>query len=276
MADCVFCGRTFKGTGRSGEHVFPRWLEKYVTGPVPRGRGYDGVRVGSLAGDKGFSVARRKMPITAFEQKTRRVCTECNTGWMERRIETNARDALIPIFEGERPRLTYRRQEAMAAWAWKTAAMITLLTEKADQAVSAEEYQWFYDRRKPPPRSMVWAGAYERRSHVEWWDTWTSSVDRPEVRDVYSVPFTVANVFFLVFGTSASSLSRGTALGPLGPLRARLAPLWPTRPGAAFDWPPGDTVDDAMIDRLGNSFWHLGAGRGLEAGVQGDVYGVLA
>lgn len=221
----------------------------------------------------------RTMPIGTFDQTIKDVCVPCN-GWMEQQLEAKVRPYLVPIFEGNRPRLTYGPQVTLAAWAWKTAAMIMLLTDRKAHVISREEYAWFRKRRTPPYRSLVWIGSYEEEDRYRnSWFPWTTSfaprgeaLPYPVRNNVYSVGFTVGPVFFLVFGTSVPAMP---PLAPRGRLSERVRPLWPTSPGSAFCWPPGEAVERVLLDEFRESCIHLGPGKGLVQGIPGEVYGPL-
>ena len=196
---------------------------------------------------------------------------------MEQIIETNVRPALIPLLQGRRPRLTYKAQRSLGAWAWKTAAMISFLGEKESWAITEEELRWFYERKIPPFRSMIWIGEYEGDEYREWYGPWSTALVSYEEsapqrigHNAYSIPFTVGPVFFAVFGISASFVP---PLGPRGALDLRLQRIWPTGPNRAFDWPPGEAVTDLLIQDFEASVVHLGPGGGLIAGIPGSVWG---
>jgi hypothetical protein len=252
MAHCVFCALPFQKPGRprSEEHAYPQWIERYVPASPGENRIYLGHHTGTHGGPTGSKATERDMPIGTFDQICREVCVPCNTGWMERELEAKVRPHLIPILRGERSRLAYGALRITAAWAWKTAAMIQLLGEREARGVSSSEYAWFFSRRTPPTRSRVWLGRYDGTQYREGWGTWVSTVTPVETpisqhvdANVYSVYFTVGEVFLLVFGTSSP---RMTPLAPRGALRR----IWPTAPGDSYAWPGDASVSDGVIEQL--------------------------
>jgi hypothetical protein len=251
--------------------------------PSFKRRGYESLRLGSAADGPGtFAKTSREMPIGTYEQVTREVCEPCNTGWMAQQIEANARPTMIEIFEGGSPRLTYRNQRALAAWGWKTAAMITLLADKESRCVWPKEYAWFREKKTPPPRAAVWVGAYDGKDFKEHWSPWATTIrvlppqapTMPEgvSHNAYSVPFTVGNIFFLVFGTAEPVVP---ALGPRGELAEHVRQIWPVAPGRSFMWPKDAPVTDPVIASLVESFFFLGKGGGLANGIPGAAWGPI-
>jgi hypothetical protein len=277
MADCLLCGLPFGETrARSEEHVYPRWLKEFW--PNPDTRTHQAVHIGPAPGPVAWT--HRSMSIGAYEQVVRQVCEPCN-GWMNDEFESPAQRVFPPLFRDATAVLGYGDQAKMAGWAWKVAVLVQYLSDSVGRAVSESERRSFRYHATPPARSRVWVGVYERDQHLESWVPWTSSVVGPGEawpegagRNVYSVLFTVGNLFFLVFGTSSSAT---VDLGPRGDLAHSVASIWPADPASMLHWPPGPPVTDAVIDRLVESFLHLGPiGHGLERGVPGELYGQVS
>lgn len=283
MASCVFCELPFQGPDRqrSREHAYPSWIAKYVPGADIERREVRTAHFGTAEVNAGYKRQTRAMPINAFDQKVKHVCVPCNTGWMEQIIEREARRSLIPFFEGEELRLAYGDIRALAAWVWKTAAMITLLTDKASRPVAPSEFHWFFNRRTPPFRSMLWMGRYEGSDFRESWVPWSMTTQLEEEplpdgapHNAYSMFFTVGPVVFFVFGTSAP---HPAPLGPQGALIPVVSRIWPIAPGEVLHWPPrGGLVGDFLLEQVGRSFVDLGIGGGLARGESGTAWGALS
>ena len=90
---CVFCEGTLAGVGK-GEHIFPQWLLKHL-GLPKSDLMFQGVGAAASLDVEGKS--ERVHGTWSFLEG--RVCTDCNTGWMER-LETKARPTLKKLMDG--------------------------------------------------------------------------------------------------------------------------------------------------------------------------------
>ena len=123
---CIFCAKEGKQTR---EHVIPQWLASYLGDDV----GLDT----SLWKRSGNSVERgRTLSRRQTDLVLRRVCTECNSGWMSR-LESEARPMLIPLIAGDTIQLNPQTRRVLLRWAVKTAAVLGPL-QKAPEAVGKD------------------------------------------------------------------------------------------------------------------------------------------
>ena len=147
---CVFCGAT---GSLSREHVIAKWVRKalQITEPV---KVYSGTT---------YVGAAETLAIVFRE-----VCTNCNTGWMER-LESAARPVLEPLLLGAAPGtsrvLDPDQQAVLATWAVKTSLLLTLSEFRSQDYgwIPVSTLQWLHehnDLRVPPPGSRVWMGGF--------------------------------------------------------------------------------------------------------------------
>lgn len=109
IRSCVFCRQPGKLTN---EDAWPRWLIAHI---VKKGAPVN-QRWGSQLGLTGFTSTQQNMTV-------RRVCSDCNNGWMSD-LEVAAKPLLLPWIDGNRTRLLYDDQQTTATWAIKTAMML--------------------------------------------------------------------------------------------------------------------------------------------------------
>jgi hypothetical protein len=151
---CIFCGRT----PVTREHVMPRWLTA-VLPEQARFRGQDQQFVLQPPGGarSRLVLPHREMrePFNAMTVKA--VCAKCNGGWMNA-LEEAARPVLTSLIKGESRQLEIDDVETIATWTVKTALMAQLTGVEYAAGLGAV-YQVFYDERKPPQNSAVWAAA---------------------------------------------------------------------------------------------------------------------
>lgn len=120
---CVFCGRR----PGSKEHVWPLWLGK-VLPTVPASHRTEHIH---SRGDQVWRVH----PGAAVAKVSKRVCHDCNTGWMAR-LEERAKPILTPRIQGQGGLVEPHEQELIALWALKT--IIAAGTAQGADAVPEE------------------------------------------------------------------------------------------------------------------------------------------
>ena len=152
---CVFCNRPMAAAGgRTREHAFPSWLLGLLT------QGNDARVVHTVTGGKGMPV-KRSWTSRRLDGAVKRVCAECNNGWMSELEESVAR--FLPTMVRGNERTYYDDgQRRLAAWATKTALMLELANPDFERRRPLED-AFFHamerTRTEPPTRTQVWVGA---------------------------------------------------------------------------------------------------------------------
>ena len=117
---CVFCAGSLAGVAQ-GEHIFPQWLLKHLG--VPKSdRMFQSVAAATASLDATGKPERVHGTWSFLEG---RVCTDCNTGWMEH-LEDKARPTLKKLMDG-RGELLYLNQDervTVTKWSAKTAFLV--------------------------------------------------------------------------------------------------------------------------------------------------------
>lgn len=112
---CAFCG----ASPTTSEHIFPRWLERYL--PPDRRQQREVARYG----DGGFDI---RHPVVGLDFRVNAVCATCNNGWLSE-LEQNSIPVLDPLIRSlDLSLLSPREQRQIAMWGVKT-AMMTDLTQ---------------------------------------------------------------------------------------------------------------------------------------------------
>ena len=141
---CAFCGRT----PTTNEHIFPRWLERYL--PADRRQQREVARYGK----GGFDISH---PVIGLDFRVNRVCAPCNNGWLSA-LEEESIPVLHTLIKGLELRLLNpREQRQIALWAVKT-AMLTDLTQ-ADPVLGFNLRSRLRTHRAVPAGTRVWLGA---------------------------------------------------------------------------------------------------------------------
>jgi hypothetical protein len=151
MRTCAFCGRR----ANSKEHAWPEWVISLF-----RGHG-DATIVAERDGEE----PREWRGINA-SVKVRRVCHDCNTGWMSN-LENEARPLLLPLIRGEHTTLSGPQRILVATWCLKTAMVFDLTRTGQRVAFLQQERDYLHDARgrggmgSPfPPHTFIWLATY--------------------------------------------------------------------------------------------------------------------
>ena len=149
---CFFCGR--RGS-LSKEHVWPRWIQKYVDTPEP-------TRSSRTTGfyHEGDTITIEPDRITPPRQgsvltfKVRIVCERCNNGWMSK-LESQAKPILRSLISDEAAVIEAAAAATLATWAVKTAWMNEHLNSE-DSPTTTVSMRAKLMRHLLPPYSLVW------------------------------------------------------------------------------------------------------------------------
>jgi hypothetical protein len=235
----VFC----KGTPVTGEHAWPRWTAKHL----PREKA-EHLRVVESAA--GLSVEQRGFRPAATTE-ARCVCRSCNQGWMHE-LETAAETELTPMIEGKPQRLHEWRQAVAATWALKTAMMVEHCDTPDTRTIPLEIYPMFRWFLRPTTMTQVWMAHYVGESpHVFGHGMLRAQVIGPsgtidpDDAKPYALVLSVGQLAFWIIG----HLVQGAApFRPHAEVAARIVPVWPVVPAAA--WPPPESVGDDQLHGL--------------------------
>jgi hypothetical protein len=193
----MFCGRD---RTLSREHVFNRWLREHF------GELTESDHVRRLV-TEGADNAEEHIGAP-FDVVVRRVCRDCNHGWMQQ-MDNEVRPIMEPMLDGEPRTLSILDQNTVATWATK----ITLVFQAANigrQAIlGVAQYQWFEQYRQPLPGSHIWLCHYTDKQRWpfvahQWGMTIASEGDPPpepsDPLNGFGVAFAVGELGFWLFG----------------------------------------------------------------------------
>lgn len=234
---CVFCG--------SGpltlEHVFPQWVRPHVGAVEPIG---SATRVSHHEEHVHHSYG-----TAVIDFKARRVCADCNGGWM-----SDMEGAVIPILTPmilSPGRVDLTRDEAMtlAAWIAKTSLTTALIYPETDHEVPHRFFDEMYRERQPFEDAVIWIAGYDASRYA---------VSHSQV-PILNIGFrTTVNVGCFVFKITALDDGAHSMVLPDDELVPYLSQLWP------------EPRPDELGDRLAEAwpgYTHLGR----EAPVLNDV-----
>ena len=217
------------------EHAIPKWLSK-------AGKRNDNDYYQRVRNDK---TIRTKL----IEIKTRRICEDCNTGWLSR-IELSAKAAVEPLLGNER-RIGEADRWVIARWFTKTVltTQLAIMPRTQQGPITTDTYQQFYDNPKPPNSLILFMSAYAGPVQPIRYIAVLSERD-----DHLRVLFHFQHIVFyglFVIGDS-------TALYVPGGFLDATYVIWPTTrgflnnddPTISFKWPPKFSLGPDFIDKL--------------------------
>jgi hypothetical protein len=230
---CAFCRRERKLTL---EHAFPSWIQRYL----PHSQHVTSVTHTAKAEGEEL----RAWKTRDLDVKVKRVCAECNNGWMSD-LEQVARLVLVPLMNGRPRRLVASEQEIIAVWAIKTALVCEFIHPSA-RGASDLHFRDIGERLNPPRDSHVWLARYEGPKELDYNHrvlVFTDSSDTK--RTGYITSFIINRLVIYVMDVQE---------GP--PLRTELSahaergavPIHPVKYGVV-SWPPQVALaDDAAVE----------------------------
>jgi hypothetical protein len=224
---CVFCG----GQNLTREHAWPKWLS----------------RLAEEAGVEVRGAARRfgKWERPAVDLKVRRVCEDCNHGWMAS-LEEQIKPLVAAMFFGQPQLLLEEEQQLLSFWGCKTAFMLSLAG--SGHPVDANDLVRIYKTRAPVGVVMTafYSGTYglwHQQSEVSFRMDNESMVG-------YALTMSMGNLVLQV--TNRPEIEK-VLKGVSSEARAYLMRLWPIR-NPVRRWPPMELLDDRLMRSLAFGF----------------------
>lgn len=242
---CVFCGNT--AARPTDEHVIPRWAR-------------DGFNIQDwttiTTRDSPGSTPHQVRLIRHLNIVLRdRLCPRCNSEWLGG-LERAVQSILEPMVLLSQPRVTLgpAAQKLLALWAVKTCLLFELAirqnphdrrTVKGYRA-TPQELAWLWAHNEPPPRSLVWVGAWDCQREVPV-NYEPSSAPLPTADGTslagHLTTFTLGFVAFQVFTVDFLAAEQHGAVvwntHVPDSLAQALYRIWPQQPATRdISWPP--------------------------------------
>ena len=186
--------------------------------------------------------------VDEFSIRVKRVCeTNCNNGWMND-LETAVRPFLKPMIGGVAKPLYRGGQEAVAAWAAKTALALNLATP--EKSAPLEHYREMNKTHRPPPNTYVWLAAYEMDGPIAYHHTTKLTLsDSRRSSHGYATTLAVGHLILQVVGH--------IGIEDVAPVKNLAGPLakfqvWPFE--SDITWPPPWVLDWGMVQTFSRIF----------------------
>jgi hypothetical protein len=220
----------------SREHVLAEWIAIAL--------GLKGPGVIRMEGETVRTVTKEG----SFDLVARRVCGDCNNGWMSD-VESEMGTLMTSAIRNDHPvTLTRGAQAKVATWCTKTALMLEYALGFVDQRrlyTPLDNCRWLFERRRPPSNTKVWIGAFDAGGSTPW--THKAGPLRFPVDGVhrdagYFSSFTIGALLVQVAGAdltgpyAADLVRQLRRVEPPPPFDNVLISIWPRRV-AVVNWP---------------------------------------
>ena len=265
---CIFCG----GRGLTKEHIWPRWLHAYIPPELKE----HAVRLEVNWPDRAeTSIVKRQGDTQS--RTVRRVCVNCNGGWMSA-LQERAKPIIVPLLSACRGVLTRKQQTTLAAWA----AMTTMTAEQIDErkmTVSQEDREYLMQHGEAPGHWRIWLADYRCERRKSRYDFRCAPLylageivpDQPYAGP--ATPNTQASTFVLgrllvhTFCSTAirSQVARWRFRSPV--CAPAMQQIWRVRT-PRIQWPPTVTLDDRGAEHVAEAFYKQVRHHGTKAALR--------
>ncbi|MGA2282513.1 MAG: hypothetical protein ABSH07_02370 [Candidatus Dormibacteria bacterium] len=248
VRSCVFCGSVGSLTR---EHVFPAWLRSLAR--FPQGRYRTGV-IGSTD-------ELHDWVGLAFNHTARRICRECNSGWLSR-MEVAVSDLFHQLQEGHHVLLDERRQRLIAVWLYKTALTVTLTQSHEASRIPGAHFRLLRETGSPPVGTRLWLGRLESDDveaglWVQRFDWWDRQEGQRLGREGYALAIAVLSVVgFAIVMEGIGEAEDALRLGSVG--YDHLQRVWPPSPNYVIVSPPPKALSFATLAQMMDALRRMG------------------
>jgi hypothetical protein len=247
---CIFCDSII-GSGEPGEHVYPKWLSKFLA---------KGEFFTHLPGEFREATHAPLEPWGDWKEhqsrdtgiQVRTVCRSCNHHWMSD-LEAEASPILTQMIEGNAQGLDLHQQVLISRWATKTAMVWAELVAEEDRLYSPDEHRWAKDKPTPPPDTTVRLAHYNGTA-AEWIEHKRVALfwelpPEPEPRGRPDAHRTIMVIGKLVIEVAVRRPA-DTLKIPVENIDIDdvLMPVWPS--AQIRSWPPRIPVNDKTLESL--------------------------
>lgn len=244
---CIFCN----GPGLSYQHVWPDWLK----GILPR---HHSTRSQMLMRFRHLSLNRALIvPSVESHQgnilalKFKKVCRECNGGWISR-LEQNLKPLVSNLILAEEAIVKHDVMTDLAAWA----AIVSIMAEFDDtktQAIPKADVEYIFQHRRPPPHWKIMCGQYigSRSAPTRYHHTSALAGNIHKINKIeHRKPNVQISIHILgkLIIYAASSTCHEFSIHTLEDnTTGGLAVIWPL-PNTSHKWPPANSIDDTEVE----------------------------
>lgn len=225
MRTCLFCA----ARADSVEDAWPKWITDQFKARGP-----------SLMQAERRGVQLAAWPLTRPEITIRKVCKNCNNGWMSR-LENTTKPVLQPLLAGQRCALDLDAQARITLWAIKTAMVLEGVDSEDTYGYTQPERNTMRAIGAIPWRTSVWLAASldpslfvsSKTRHLNGNGAPTAT----GLATTIGLAHIVLQVFTIRTPQTVGPETQVTVAARGGPWSETTVRVWPT-PVASISWPP--------------------------------------
>lgn len=253
---CIFCG----GTGMSKEHIWSDW----ISGLLPRNNEHSEYW-GSMHREGGSKEVKWTTPPTSsarqgsvLQRKVRKVCEQCNNGWMSRVVD-RAKPQVERMILGTHFQLNRKDQTDLSAWIGITAVIQEFANRQGARRILPEDRRVLMNTEAPPLTWSIWVAKYTG----QWWAPMghyhipmryakqpTDDEPNPPSGELQLTTFTLGELLVHVFtSTQAEMIEAYRSYIGRASNSEKLQQLWPII-ADTLTWPPTFPFRDCEVDSL--------------------------
>jgi len=239
--NCIFCG---PGCPRlTKEDVWPTWLGKFIPKDAPNYSASSTIIYAERT-----DVTRKTVNGDSKSRRVRRVCSDCNNGWMSR-LQERAKPIVLSLAMGGETTLSDEAQRTLAAWC----AMSTMTSDHfyPSRAAIPQRHRdaLRLNNSLPEDEWRIWIGHYERTDWVPDWVRNAMAIWSDEHPPAYladTFPILNTQTTTLVFGklyVHTFSSVHSDLVSITGKPNEKLIQLLPRTSDRVIRWPPPVMTD---------------------------------
>jgi hypothetical protein len=234
-----FCG----GTPVTKEHVFPQWLNRYVSSEEAQ------ILEQSRYGAGAYDVSRENIGLDFC---VRKVCARCNNGWMSG-LEAESIELLDSLINNLELRLiSLHDQRRIALWATKTAMVLD--NTQSEPILPQKKLARLRGHRAIPGGTRVWLGACAERHPIVTGLTVridTANIDNPGM-PLPTGLYTPIKIGYMCLYVYFPMMDFVMQYPP--PYTMAVARIWPRR-ASDLPWPPpAQPTNGAAFEEFADGF----------------------
>jgi hypothetical protein len=253
---CIFCG----GTGLSKEHIWSDWISGLIQRNNEHGEYWGRMHRDGGSRDMQWTTppANSARQGSVLQRKVRKVCRQCNNGWMSRVVD-RAKPVVERMILGKNFELNRKEETDLSAWIGITTIIQEFANRHGACRISPADRTVLMNTEAPPLTWSIWIAKYTD----EWWAPMrhyhipmhyaqqpTDEEPNPPSGELQLTTFTLGELLVHVFtSTQPKMIDAYRSYIGRASNSEKLHQLWPIV-ADTLTWPPTSPFRDCEVDSL--------------------------
>lgn len=253
---CIYCG----GTNLTKEHVIADWTSAYMGKNVAdHGKLSIQIDLPGTSNEKIVESAIKKISGDPRSRSVRRVCLDCNRGWMSKQQQF-AKPIAVPLILGESAKVSRAGQRTLAIWIMMT-VMVSEFSDPDLGGIPAQDRHLLRLFQHPVPNWKIFIGRYpdgmtKPYLHHESAALPLEDGSSDNSLNTQATTYSVGHLYVHAISSKNASFIAGSRNGLLS--MNWLRQLWPVIDDP-FDWPPPLSLTEADAESLPGTLYRAGS-----------------